>query len=100
MRELLSNYGPVDVLWWDFSSKDFQGDEAWRATELVKLVRSLQPDIVMNNRLFSFPPPKSDEDKGHDYSKGDFATPEQRIPANGIPGADWETCMTLNDTWG
>lgn len=100
VRELLSNYGPVDVLWWDFSSKTFQGDEAWRATDLIKMVRSLQPNIVMNNRLFAGHTNDPTPDQKWDSSKGDFATPEQRIPANGAPGVDWETCMTLNGTWG
>ena len=49
----MSNYGPVDILWWDFSSKDFQGDEAWRATDLMKMVRAKQPRIIVNNRLYS-----------------------------------------------
>ena len=39
VNELVSNYGPVDVLWWDYSSQDFQGDEAWRASDLMRLVR-------------------------------------------------------------
>ncbi|MCM2369507.1 alpha-L-fucosidase [Aporhodopirellula aestuarii] len=104
--ELLSNYGPVDVLWWDYSSIDFQGDQAWRSSELIDLVRSKQPNVVMNNRLFrireagwagmgtaGFTPQL-------DTKYGDFITPEQHIPATGMPGVDWETCMTLNTTWG
>ena len=104
--ELVSNYGPVDILWWDYSSQDFQGDEAWRAAELMKLVRSNQPGIIMNNRLFrtreagwasmgtdGFLPRL-------DPKFGDFITPEQHIPPTGMPGIDWETCMTMNTTWG
>ncbi len=104
--ELMSNYGPVDVLWWDYSAQDFQGDEAWRATDLMKLVRAKQPGIIMNNRLYrtreagwggmgteGFIPQL-------DTRYGDFITPEQHIPATGMPGVDWETCMTLNTTWG
>ncbi|MCU0791729.1 MAG: alpha-L-fucosidase [Opitutaceae bacterium] len=100
--ELVSNYGAVDVLWWDFSSKDFQGDVAWRATELIAKVRAAQPGIVMNNRLYaaSTVHGAADEHKEFDVSRGDFSTPEQRIPDNGLPGVDWETCMTLNTTWG
>ncbi len=100
--ELLTGYGAVDILWWDFSSKDFQGEEAWRAKDLMSRVRALQPDIVMNNRLYaaSTVADNGDERLGFDVSRGDFSTPEQRIPAAGIPGADWETCMTLNGTWG
>ncbi len=102
VKELLTNYGPVDVLWWDFSSKDFQGDEAWRATDLVKMVRKIQPKIIMNNRLYSGASVHAAQDEAQAFtnSKGDFTTPEQRIPATGMGGKDWETCMTLNTTWG
>lgn len=105
-NELMSNYGPIDVLWWDYSSQDFQGDEAWRAFDLMKMVRTKQPGIIMNNRLFRIP------EAGFtgmgtnaiaaqlDPKYGDFITPEQHIPATGMPGVDWETCMTLNTTWG
>ena len=97
----MSNYGPVDIVWWDFSSKDFQGDEAWRATDLVREVRAKQPQIIMDNRLFSAATVSpSDEHKAFTTDHGDFTTPEQHIPATGIPGVDWETCMTLNTTWG
>ena len=105
VNELMSNYGPVDVVWWDYSSKEFQGDDAWRASDLIKLVRAKQPNVVMNNRLFRTAEagwvgndmatlPKLDP------QYGDFTTPEQHIPATGMPGIDWETCMTMNSTWG
>lgn len=102
VKELLTNYGKVDILWWDFSSAQFQGDEAWGATDLMKMARSLQPDIVMNNRLYSAHTVKANagEATSHSLAKGDFTTPEQRIPGTGMPGVDWETCMTLNTTWG
>ncbi len=104
--ELMSNYGPVDILWWDYSAVDFQGDEAWRATDLMKAVRAKQPAILMNNRLYRIPEAgwKSMGTDGYtpqlDSRYGDFITPEQHIPATGMPGIDWETCMTLNTTWG
>ncbi len=106
VNELVSNYGPVDVLWWDYSSQDFQGDAAWRASDLMRAVRAKQPRIIMNNRLFRSPEagwsgmgtdgfiPRLDP------QYGDFITPEQHIPATGMPGVDWETCMTMNTTWG
>ena len=106
VTELMSNYGPVDVLWWDYSAQDFQGDEAWRATDLMQLVRAKQPGIIMNNRLFRTPEAGwasmgTDGYTGRlDPKFGDFITPEQHIPATGMPGIDWETCMTLNTTWG
>lgn len=104
--ELLSQYGPVDIMWWDYSAQDFQGDEAWRAFDLMALTRSKQPGVVMNNRLFRIPEAgwKSMGTAGYapslDPKYGDFITPEQHIPDTGMPGIDWETCMTMNTTWG
>ncbi len=104
--ELLSNYGPVDIMWWDYSGLDFQGDEAWRAFDLMALARAKQPRIIMNNRLFRTPEAgwKSMGTEGYapslDPRYGDFITPEQHIPPAGMPGVDWETCMTMNTTWG
>jgi alpha-L-fucosidase len=104
--ELVSHYGPVDILWWDYSAQDFQGQEAWRAFDLMDRVRELQPGVIMNNRLFRIPEagwtgmameatiPRIEP------KYGDFLTPEQHIPPTGMPGVDWETCMTLNTTWG
>jgi len=106
VKELVSNYGPVDVLWWDYSSQDFQGEEAWRAFELMDLVRARQPAIIMNNRLFRCREAgwASMATEGFlpqlEPKYGDFVTPEQHVPATGMPGVDWETCMTLNTTWG
>lgn len=105
VQELVSNY-PVDILWWDYSAQDFQGETAWRAFELMDLVRSTRPRIIMNNRLFRSQEAgwTSMETEGYaprlDPKYGDFITPEQHIPATGMPGVDWETCMTMNTTWG
>jgi alpha-L-fucosidase len=82
VREILSNYGRLGVLWWDTPVN--MNKE--RAEKLLPLLR-LQPGIIHNNRL------------GGGY-RGDTETPEQFIPATGYPGRDWETCMTMNDTWG
>ncbi len=106
VSELISNYGPVDILWWDYSSQDFQGQEAWRAFDLMNQVRAKQPHVIMNNRLFRIPEAgwASMGTDGFilrlDPKYGDFTTPEQHIPATGMPGVDWETCMTMNTTWG
>ncbi len=83
VKELLSNYGKVSVLWWDTPV----GMTPERVNKLLPLLK-LQPDIITNNRL--------DKDK----KTGDFSTPEQKIPPTGMPGQDWETCMTMNSTWG
>jgi alpha-L-fucosidase len=84
LRELLTNYGPIDILWFDG-----QWESTWTAShgrDLYAYVRSLQPNIVINNRVGG--------------KSGDFGTPEQEIPATGQPGLDWETCMTMNGNWG
>jgi alpha-L-fucosidase len=84
VRELLTNYGEIAVLWWDTPTG--MTDEA--ATKLQALL-SLQPQIITNDRLKrpNFP--------------GDHKTPEQRIPnLADLDGTDWETCMTMNGTWG
>jgi alpha-L-fucosidase len=74
--------------------------------DLMAKVRAKQPAIIMNNRLFRSAEAgwKSMGTDGFanslDTKYGDFITPEQHIPATGMPGVDWETCMTLNTTWG
>ncbi len=82
IREILTKYGPISVLWFD-TPKDMTHERAARIYDVLKL----QPDIIVNNRL------------GGGFS-GDLETPEQYIPATGFPGRNWEACMTMNDTWG
>ncbi|MBB6730918.1 alpha-L-fucosidase [Cohnella zeiphila] len=99
VKELLTNYGKIDVMWFDFSYDDMTG-EKWRATELVRMMRSLQPDIVIDNRLGGNIKAAAPEE----YA-GDFASPEQMLPAEGIANEagrpiPWEACITLNDHWG
>ncbi|MHC4116604.1 MAG: alpha-L-fucosidase [Planctomycetota bacterium] len=102
-RELFSNYGPVDVIWWDYSKKGNEGS-FWRADELMAMARSLQPAIISNNRLYHIPHIEKDDsvDRLRTWKpeQGDFTTPEQTIPSTGIGGVDWEVCMTMNTTWG
>lgn len=96
LTELLTNYGKIDILWLDFSFDDKnghgKGKDDWGSVELLKLVRRLQPDIIVNNRLGL--------DKYADG--GDFETPEQVSPAQLIPykGKTWETCQTFSGSWG
>lgn len=96
LKELLTNYGPIDILWFDG-----QWEGTWtnaRGKDLYAYVRSLQPNIIVNNRVG-----RSGGDFGLDRAQepiGDFGTPEQEIPATGVPGLDWETCMTMNRNWG
>jgi alpha-L-fucosidase len=83
VREILTRYGEFPaVLWWDTPTDMNQQ----RAEKLIPLLK-LKPGIIHNNRL------------GGSF-RGDTETPEQHIPATGFPGRDWETCMTMNDTWG
>jgi len=105
VNELISNYGPVDVMWFDYSAPDFQGQEAWRAFDLMKNVRDKHPGIIINNRLFRSAEAGWDMATGKSGSTldtrfGDFITPEQHIPTSGMSTVDWETCMTMNGVWG
>src|SRR5262249_36889607 len=63
-------------------------------------VRSLKPDIIINNRVGKGRNGMEGLNKGDRQYTGDFGTPEQQIPPAGLAGVDWESCMTLNDTWG
>lgn len=101
VRELLEQYGTIDILWWDYSQGAAEGERAWGAPELIRMCRSKNPDIIMNNRLYAF----SGFDKNADTLQldlrcGDFTTPEKRLPDDGCAGTDWESCMTVGDKWG
>jgi len=67
---------------------------------LYNYVQSLQPNIIINNRVGKGRKGMEGLNKGDQEYAGDFGTPEQQIPATGLPGVDWESCMTMNDTWG
>lgn len=80
VHELCSNYGKLDVLWYDVNWP--LTAEGWESEKMNRMVRGLQPDIIINNRS-GIPE--------------DFTTPEQEIRASAAP---WESCMTMNDSWG
>jgi alpha-L-fucosidase len=82
LREILTGYGKVSILWFD-SPYEMNPERADKVYSVLKL----QPGIIINDRL------------GGGYL-GDAASPEQDVPANGVPGRDFEACMTMNDTWG
>jgi alpha-L-fucosidase len=96
VRELLTNYGTIDILWFDFSYSRMdwgwskgKGKDDWQSEQLVQMVRELQPNILINNRT---------------EVGGDFQTPEQVQPrgwiqVDGKP-VTWEACQTLNGSWG
>jgi len=97
LKELITKYGPLGVLWFDGEwIKDWTEP---LGKDLYGYVRDLQPDIIINNRVGKGRKGMEGLNKGKGYA-GDFGTPEQQIPAKGLPGIDWETCMTMNDTWG
>ncbi|MBN1559650.1 alpha-L-fucosidase [candidate division KSB1 bacterium] len=81
VKEILSNYGDIAIMWWDTPI----GMTEAMAEKLNSLLE-LQPGIIANNRLYGPWP-------------GDFSTPEQHIPPTGLD-YDWETCMTMNTSWG
>ena len=96
VREILTNYGKIDILWLDFSFPgEFGKDhEDWGSVELVKMVRELQPGIIIDDRADL-----------NEYEGGwDFVTPEQykvdewpEINGTKVP---WETCQTFSGSWG
>ena len=84
IKELLANYGDISILWWD-TPVDMTDDMATKVTEILKKY----PNVITNDRLKrpNFP--------------GDFKTPEQRIPKwDELDNNNWETCMTMNGSWG
>jgi alpha-L-fucosidase len=95
-RELLTKYGDIDILWYDFSypvgEYCAKGRNEWGSEELVKLIRSLRPSVLLDNRL-DLP------------GAGDIMTPEQNVPdeplrdENGNPVV-WEGCQTFSGSWG
>jgi alpha-L-fucosidase len=94
VTELLTNYGKIDILWMDFSYPGAQGKgrNDWASADLLKTVKKLQPNIIINNRLDL-----------NDYTDGfDFETPEQVKPQELLKykGKYWETCQTFSGSWG
>ena len=85
VRELCTNYGTIDLLWFDGQWEHTA--EEWRSAELVQMVRQLQPGIVINNRLALDNP-----------NLGDYDTPESVVPV-APPARAWESCLTINETW-
>ncbi|MFM8354435.1 MAG: alpha-L-fucosidase [Gammaproteobacteria bacterium] len=82
LQELLTHYGPVDIVWFDGAWERTQAQ--WQCDRIEHIVRTLQPGVLINDRL---------------PDHGDYATPEQFIPPKALPGR-WETCLTMNESWG
>ncbi len=95
VTELLTEYGKIDVIWFDFSypqSERGKGHNDWKSEDLIKLIRKLQPDILIDDRL-DLP------------GSADFQSPEQYVPSNGIRNEKgellpWEGCQTFSGSWG
>ncbi len=115
VKELLTNYGKIDIMWFDFSYKDdnnlMSGDK-WKSEELIKMMRQLQPAIIIDNRLELHAHHDSSKHSNDDFTSGniknytgDFVSPEQIIPPYGMTDSKgtllpWEACITLNNNWG
>jgi len=82
VRELLTDYGRIDVIWFDGGWE--RSIPQWRSNELEAMIRELQPEILINDRL---------------PGAGDFTTPEQFVPPKPLD-RPWETCLTINESWG
>ena len=83
LKEIITRFGPLGLLWFDGGWESSWTDRPNHGPDLYNTVRSLQPSIIINDR----------------GSRGDYGTPEQTIPGT-APKTAWETCMTLNDHWG
>ncbi|MEN5088832.1 alpha-L-fucosidase [Sphingobacterium faecium] len=89
VKELANNYGGLDVLWLDFSSKNREG-ESWGTKRILTDLIKWQPQIIVNNRFWD----------GLENKNGDIGTPEKYIPPTGLPGMDWEVSHTMNESYG
>ncbi|MBV8254040.1 MAG: alpha-L-fucosidase [Chitinophaga sp.] len=96
VKELMTNYGKIDILWLDFSFPGEHGKDHndWGSEELLKMVRKLQPGIIVDDRLDL-----------NNYDDGfDFVTPEQykvsEWPMRNGKRVHWETCQTFSGSWG
>jgi alpha-L-fucosidase len=97
LKELVTQYDPA-VLWFDGEWVDWWTEADGK--DLYAYVRSLKPSILINNRVGKGRKGMEGLNKSDQEYAGDFGTPEQQIPATGLPGVDWESCMTMNTTWG
>lgn len=97
LKELLTEYGDIGIVWFDG-----EWESSWtheRGVDLDDYVRSLQADTIVNNRVDKGRRGMKGINKAGEF-RGDYGTPEQEIPTGGLSGIDWESCMTMNNTWG
>lgn len=97
VRELLTNYGPIDIMWFDG-----EWESTWTAelgNELYAMCREISPKTIINNRVSKGREGMAGMTREGNFA-GDFGTPEQEVPEGGLPGVDWESCITMNRHWG
>lgn len=98
LQELLTDYGDIGILWFD---GDWIPDYTTEmGKDIYNFVRNLQPDIIINNRVDKGRTGMDGMNNNEGVFAGDYGTPEQEIPDTGLEGVKWESCMTMNDTWG
>lgn len=96
LKELLTNYGDIGVMWFDGEwIPDYTSE---MGKDIYNYLRNIKPDLIINNRVDVGRQGMMGMDKDGDFA-GDFGTPEQQIPDTGMPGIFWESCMTMNDRW-
>ncbi len=95
LRELLTNYGPIGVVWFDGDWIPEWTDDQGR--DLARYIWTFQPQAIINNRIGKVR--QVSDDKKKDCYAADFGTPEQELPAGRISDFDWESCMTINNSW-
>lgn len=104
IEELVTGYGKLDIMWFDFSYGEMTG-EKWQPHRIMELVRTHQPDMIIDNRMDGGGRRRGSilTAEPKDYS-GDFASPEQMVPPEGVLNdlgqpVPWESCITLNKHW-
>jgi len=96
VKELMTNY-PTQIMWFDGEWVPAFTTEMGK--DLYKFITEMDPEMIVNNRVDKGRQGMAGMNAEGDFA-GDFGTPEQEIPDTGIEGEDWESCMTMNDTWG
>ncbi len=105
IRELLTGYGKLDIMWFDFSYDDMKKDK-WGADHIRDMIDLYQPGMITDNRMEGDGiHPGSIMDDVPSRTAGDFTSPEQMIPPRGIVNhsgkpVPWEACITMNGHWG
>jgi alpha-L-fucosidase len=97
LKELLKGYGDIGVIWFDGEWIPDYTTEMGK--DVYNYLRNLKPDLIINNRVDKGRQGMQGMNAEGDFA-GDFGTPEKEIPATGMPGVKWESCLTMNDTWG